>query len=60
MRTAPADARLTECKVVSEEEVARIIMNMKTKHCELDTIPTLISNEALWQIKSALTKMVNI
>ena len=35
-------------------------MNMKTKQCELDTIPTQIIKEALSQIKSALTKMVNI
>ena len=38
MRTVPVEARLTEFKTVSEEEVAKIIMNMKTKQCELDTI----------------------
>ena len=35
-------------------------MNMKSKQCELDTILTHIIKEALLQIKSALTKMVNI
>ena len=35
-------------------------MNMKTKQCKLDTIPTQIIKEALLQIKSAQTKMVNI
>ena len=39
-RTAPAKTRQTEFKVLSEDEVAEIIMNMKTKQCELDTTPT--------------------
>ena len=60
VRTAPAEARLTEFKVVSKEDVAKIFMNMKTKHWELDTIPTNMIKEALPQIKSALSKMVNI
>ena len=60
MRTVSVEARLIEFKAVSEEEVAKIIMNMKTKQCELDTILTHIIKEALPQIKSALTKMVNI
>ena len=60
LRAAPAEARLIEFKVLSEEEVVKIIMNIKTKHCKLDTIPTHIIKEALPQIKSAFTKMVNI
>ena len=60
VRTAPVETRLTEFKTVSEEEVAKIIMNMKTKQCELDTILTHNIKEALLQIKSALTQMVNI
>ena len=56
----PAEARLTKFKVVSEDEVAKIIMKKKTKQCELDTIPMQIIKEALPQIKSALTKMVNM
>ena len=59
-RTAPAKAKLTEFKDISKEEVVKSIMNMKAKHCELDTIPTHIIKEALQQIKSALTKMVTI
>ena len=60
IRTAPVETRLTEFKAVSEEEVVKILKNMKTKQCELDTILTHIIKEALPQIKSALTKMVNI
>ena len=60
MRTAPVEARVTEFKAVSGEEVAKIIINMKTKQYELDTIPTHIIKEAVPQIKSALTKMVYI
>ena len=59
-RTPPAKARLMEFKVLSEDKVAKIIMNMKTKQCKLDTIPTQIIKEALPQIKLALTKMGNI
>ena len=60
MRTTPAEARLTEFTVLSEDEIAKIIINMKTKQCELDTIPTQIIKEPLPEIKLALTKMVNI
>ena len=60
LRTAPAEARLMEFKVLLEDEVAEINMNMKTKQCKLDTIPTKIIKEALPQIKLVLTKMVNI
>ena len=49
-----------EFKVLSEDKVAKIIKNMKTKQCELDTIPTQIIKEALPQIKLALTKRVYI
>ena len=59
LRTAPAKVRLMEFKVLSEDEVAKIIMNMKTKQCKLDTIPTQIIKEASPQIKLAMTKMVN-
>ena len=59
-KTAPVEAQLTEFKVVCEDEVAKIIMNMKTKQCKLDIMPTHIIKEALPQIKSALTKMFNI
>ena len=51
MRTAPVEARVTEFKAISEEEVDKIIMFMKTKQCELDTIPTHTIKEALPQIK---------
>ena len=59
-RTTPAEARLMEFKVLSVDEVVKIIMNMKTKQYKLDTIPTKIIKEALPQIKLALSKMVNI
>ena len=60
MKTVPPEARLIEFKVLSEDKVAKIIMNMKAKHCKLDSIPTQIIKEALPQIKLALTKMINI
>ena len=60
MRTALAEGGLTEFKGLSEEKVAKIIMNMKTEQCKLDTIPTHITKEALPQIQLALTKMVNM
>ena len=60
LKTAPAEDRLMEFKVLSEDEVAKIIINMKTQQWTLDTIATQIIKEALPQIKLALTKMVNI
>ena len=60
MQTVPSEARLTEFKVISKEQVAKIIMNTKTKQCGLETIPIHMIKEALPQIKSSLTKMVNI
>ena len=50
------------CKfsVLTESEVKRIALKMKTKTCELDTMPTSVLKQILDKCLPSLTKIVNL
>ena len=45
---------------MTENQVKLIIKNMKSKHCELDCIPTHVLKEMMPVVLSTITKVVNL
>ena len=51
---------LSEFRPFDQTEIKRIIMDMKTKTCELDALPTKILKDCLDEILPTITDLVNI
>ena len=53
-------SRLAEFRPFNQLEVKKIILSMKTKSCELDTLPTKLLKECIDSILPTITNLVNI
>ncbi len=51
---------LNEFRALSEEEVRRLMMNSKNKHCELDPVPTWLLKECIDSVLPLVTKIINL
>ena len=51
---------LAEFRPFDQMEVKKIILNMKTKSCQLDALPTKLLKDCLDDILSTITNLVNI
>ena len=51
---------LSKFAPLTTKQVSNLVMSMKTKSCELDTLPTKILKEILPNCISALTKLINL
>ena len=53
-------SRLAEFRLFNQTELRKIIFSMKTKSCELDTLPTKLLKECINSILPTITSLVNI
>ena len=53
-------SRLAEFRPFNQTEVRKIIFSMKTKSCQLDTLPTKLLKECIDSILLTITSLVNI
>ena len=53
-------SRLAEFRPFDQTEVRKIIFSMKTKSCQLDTLPTKLLKECIDSILQTITNLVNI
>ena len=52
--------RLTKLAPMTEEEVHKVIVSLKTKSCELDTMPTDILKKMMPVVLPLITKIINL
>ena len=52
--------RLTRLAPMTEEEVHKVIVSLKTKSCELDTMPTDILKKMMPVVLPLITKIINL
>ena len=60
MAEQQAVPRLTRLVPMTEEEVHKVIVSLKTKSCELDTMPTDILKKMMPVVLPLITKIVNL
>ncbi len=52
--------QLTEFKILSQEEVKKLISTSANKHCELDPIPTWLLKECIDDLLPLITQIINL
>ena len=52
--------QLTEFRLLSKEEVKRLISTSASKHCELDPIPTWLLKECIEDLLPLITQIINL
>ena len=52
--------RFRKLSVLSEEDVKKLILKMKTKTCELDVLPTAVLKQIIDKCLPSITKIVNL
>ena len=60
MAEQQAVPRLTRLAPMTEEEVHKVIVSLKTKSCELDTMPTDILKKMMPVVLPLITKIINL
>jgi hypothetical protein len=52
-------SKLTEFKMLTQDEVKKYVLSMPSKHCKLDPLPTWLIKECLDELLPLLTLIVN-
>jgi hypothetical protein len=59
-KSTPRNTGLSQFEIKCEEHIKKHIMNMPTKSCELDPVPTWVVKACIDQLARPLTHMVNL